>query len=208
MEEPKTAAAGNTKLGELYPKVNDELTHIYIQSAVHNAPKHTGFVPNASDPETKTTQAFRLFDTHHEDPKLAYGASFSQQATIRIHAPNVLNQAFFSDENMEYLQQEIRYRVWSKSNKKHIIDRQRPDDLKTIMRAYYLQFSRNVPGKEREELNDLDERVLDFCVGDILGSINMHIYTQRELLDFPEPLGRPINPHVMGTKSREFKSFF
>jgi len=208
MSEPKTAAGGNTKLGELYPKVNDEIAKIYIQSAVPNAPHHTGFVPNGSDPETKTTQAFRLFDTHHDDPKLAYGASFKQQATIRVHAPNALNQAFFSEENMDYLQNEIRYRVWSKSGQKHIIDRQRPDDLKTIMRAYYLQFSRNVPGKEREEMEDLDERVLDFCVGDILGSINMYVYNQRELLDFPEPIGRPVNPHVMGTKSREFKSFF
>lgn len=208
MAELKNAAGGNTKLGELYPKVNDEIAKIYIQSAVPNAPKHTGYVPNASDPETKTTQAFRLFDTHYDDPKLSYGASFSQQATIRVHTPTALNQAFFSEENMEYLQQEIRYRVWSKSNQKHVIDRQRADDLKTIMRAYYLQFSRNVPGKEREELNDLDERVLDFCVGDILGSINMYVYNQRELLDFPEPLGRPVNPHVMGTKSREFKSFF
>lgn len=208
MAELKNAAGGNTKLGELYPKVNDEIAKIYIQSAVPNAPKHTGYVPNASDPETKTTQAFRLFDTHYDDPKLSYGASFSQQATIRVHTPTALNQAFFSEENMEYLQQEIRYRVWSKSNQKHVIDRQRADDLKTIMRAYYLQFSRNVPGKEREELNDLDERVLDFCVGDILGSINMYVYNQRELLDFPEPIGRPVNPHVMGTKSREFKSFF
>ena len=205
---PKSAAAGNTRMGELYPHANQEIAQIYIQSAVPNAPKHTGFVPNGSDPETKTTQAFRLFDTHHEDPKLAYGASFKQQATIRVHTPNAMNQAFFSDENMEYLQQEIRYRVWDRSGGKHIIDRQRADDLKTIMRAYYFQFSRNVPGKEREEIHDLDERVLDFCVGDILGSINMYVYNQRELLDFPEPIGRPVNPHVMGTKSREFKSFF
>jgi hypothetical protein len=203
-----SAAAGNTRLGELYPHVNEEISQIYIQTAVPNAPKHTGYIPNASDPETKTTQAFRLFDTHHEDPKLAYGALFKQQATIRVHTPNALNQAFFSEENMEYLQQEIRYRVWEKSGGKHVIDRQRADDLKTIMRAYYLQFSRNVPGKEREEIHDLDERVLDFCVGDILGSINMYIYNQRELLDFPEPIGRPINAHVMGTKSKEFKSFF
>jgi len=204
----KTAAAGNTTLGELYPRPTRELAQVYVQSAVPNAPQHNGYIPNAKDPETKSTQAFRLFDTHREDPKLAYGSTFAQQATIRVHVATPLNQAFFSEENMDYLQQEIRYRVWVKSANKHVIDRQRPDDLKTVMRSYYLQFSRNVPGEERKEMQDLDERVINFCVDDILGSINMYLYNQKELLDFPDPIGRPVNPHVAGTKSREFKSFF
>ena len=204
----KSAAAGNTTLGELYPKVNRELAQIYVESAVPNAPQHTGYVPNANDPEVRSTQAFRLFDTHHEDPKLAYGSTFAQQALVRIFTATPLNQAYFSEENMEYIQQEIRYRVWVKSGNKHVIDRQRPDDVKTVMRSYFLQFSRNIPGKEREEIREIDERVINFCVDDILGSINMHLYTQKELLDFPAPIANPINPHVAGTRSREFKSFF
>jgi hypothetical protein len=139
MAEPKTAAAGNTKLGELYPKVNDEITQFYIHTAVPNAPKHTGFVPNASDPETKTTQAFRLFDTHHEDPKLSYGASFKQQATIRVHTPTALNQAFFSDENMDYLLPMCLNFEVMKRSKMHLITLH-PPFLSNIHQMVYLIF--------------------------------------------------------------------
>lgn len=149
-------------MGELYPLRTDELTKYYVQTAVPNAPKHTGFVPTLDDPETSSTQAFRLFNTYHEDPALKYGSAFKQQATIRIHACTPMNQAFFSEENIKLLQDELRYRVWVKSGKKHVIDPQRPDELKTIMRSYYLQYAGNVVGREADEIKELNERVLAF----------------------------------------------
>ena len=121
--------------GELYPTKGDDINRYYIDSAIPGAPKHTGFVPNLADEETKATQAFRIFSTHYESPKLAYGSTFQQQATIRIHTATPVNQAFFSEANIKYLQDETRYRVWVKSDKKHTIDPQRLDDLKIIMSA-------------------------------------------------------------------------
>ena len=195
-------------MGELYPRKDDKIDEFYLQTAIRGAPQHTGYVPNILDPETRSTQAFRLFQTHHQDPRLEYGSTFQQQATIRIHTATPVNQAFFSEANIIHLQDEIRYRVWLKSDKKHIIDRQREDDLKTIMRAYYLQYSQNIPGRERQELEDLNERVLAYCVDDILDSINMYVYNRGLLANYPEQISRPINPHIVGTKSAEFKSFF
>jgi hypothetical protein len=194
--------------GEIYPRRTGELNEYYVDTAIRGAPKHTGFVPNLADPETQDTQAFKLFSTHHEDPKLAYGSKFQQQAIIRVHTATPLNQAFFSDANIQYLQDEIRYRVWNKSDKKHVIDQQRPDDLKTIMRAYYLQYQINVEKDAAKELNELNERVLTYCVSDVLGSINMWLYNRNQTLNYPEQIGRPINPHIYGTKGAEFKTFF
>jgi hypothetical protein len=194
--------------GEIYPRRTGELNEYYVDTAIRGAPKHTGFVPNLADPETQDTQAFKLFSTHHEDPKLAYGSKFQQQAIIRVHTATPLNQAFFSDANIQYLQDEIRYRVWIKSDKKHVIDQQRPDDLKTIMRAYYLQYNINIEKDAAKELDELNERVLTYCVGDVLGSINMWLYNRNQTLNYPEQIGRPINPHIYGTKGAEFKSFF
>jgi len=45
--------------GELYPRQVGEVAQYYIESAVRSAPKHTGFVPNLADDETKDTQAFK-----------------------------------------------------------------------------------------------------------------------------------------------------
>ena len=200
--------ANQQNYGELYPTKADEINRYYVDSAIAGAPKHTGFVPNLADEETRATQAFRIFSTHYEDPKLAYGSTFQQQATIRIHTGTPVNQAFFSEANIKYLQDEIRYRVWIKSDKKHIIDPQRLDDLKTVMRSYYLQYSANVPGEERKEIIELNERVMAFCVDDILGAINMYLYNRNKLLEYPEQISHPINPHIHGTKGAEFKAFF
>ena len=98
--------------------------------------------------------------------------------------------------------------MWIKSDKKHIIDPQRLDDLKTVMRSYYLQYSANVPGEERKEIIELNERVMAFCVDDILGAINMYLYNRNKLLEYPEQISHPINPHIRGTKGAEFKAFF
>jgi len=188
---------------ELYPRKDDKIDMFYTQSAIRGAPQHTGYVPNILE-----STASKPFMTHYQDPKLDYGSTFQQQATIRVHTPTPVNQAFFSQANIDLLQDEIRYRVWLKSDKKHVIDRQREDDLKTIMRAYYLQYSENIPGKERQEVENLNERVLAYCVDDILGSINMYKYTMDRLANYPEQISRPINPHVVGTRGAEFKSFF
>lgn len=194
--------------GEIYPRRTGDLNNYYVDTAIRGAPKHTGLVPNLAEPETQDTQAFKLFSTHHEDPKLAYGSTFQQQATIRIHTATPLNQSFFSEANVQHLQDEIRYRVWEKSGKKHVIDQQRPDDLKTIMRAYYLQYQINVEANAAKELADLNERVLQFCVDDILGSINMYLYNRNQILNYPDQISRPINPSIYGTKGAEFKSFY
>lgn len=194
--------------GEIYPRRTGELNDYYVDTAIPGAPKHTGFVPNLVDPETQSTQAFKLFSTHHEDPKLAYGSTFQQQAVIRVHTATPLNQAFFSDANIQHLQDEIRYRVWVKSDKKHVIDPQRPDDLKTIMRAYYLQYQINVEANAAQELHDLNERVLRYCVDDVLGSINMYLYNRNQILNYPDQIDRPINANIYGTKGAEFKAFY
>ena len=194
--------------GEIYPRRTGELNNFYVDTAIRSAPKHTGYVPNLAEPETRDTQAFKLFSTHHEDPKLAYGSTFQQQATIRVHTATPLNQSFFSDANIQHLQDEIRYRVWEKSGRKHVIGQQKPDDLKTIMRAYYLQYQINDEKNVAKELSDLNERVLKFCVDDVLGSINMYLYNRSQILNYPDQIDRPVNAKIYGTKGAELKAFF
>jgi hypothetical protein len=185
-----------------------ELGRMYIETAIPNAPKHTGFVPNLEDPEVSSTQAFRLFKTHADDPKLDFGSTFQQQATIRIHTPTPLNQAFFSERNIEHLHHEIRYGVYIASKNKYTIDRQNDDDLKTIMRSYYLQYSMNDPDRMKEELDSLNRRVISFAVDRVMVEANQYVKYRKDIIDYPEPISRPINVNVIGSKSAEFKSFF
>jgi hypothetical protein len=188
--------------------MNSELNQYYIGTAVPNAPKNTGYVPNLMDPEVRATQAFRTFTTHAEDPRLPYAATFQQQATIRIHVPTPLNQAFFSNENIQRIQDEIRYGVYVASNGEYVIEPQNLDDLKTIMRSYYLQYSMNDPDKVQEELAALNKRVIAFAVDRVMVEIKQYIKYRKDILQYPDPISRPVNANITGSKSAEFKSFF
>lgn len=185
-----------------------ELSRYFVESAVPNAPKNTGFVPNLADPEVSSTEAFRLFRMHAEDPRLPFASTFQQQATIRIHTPTPLNQAFFSERNIQFLQNEIRYGVWVASNNEYVIEPQNPDDLKTIMRSYYLQYSMNDPDKMQEELDSLNRRVIAFAVDRVMVEVKQYMKYRKDLLTYPDPISRPINANIVGSKSAEFKTFF
>lgn len=185
-----------------------ELNQFYVGTAIPNAPKHTGYIPNLIDPETKSTQAFNLFQTH-EDARLPYASTFQQQATIRVHVPTPLNQAFLSERNIQYLQDEIRYGVWKASNNEYVIDPQNPDDLKTVMRSYYLQYSTNDPSRSlQDQLNYLNNLVLKFSIDRVMVEIKQYVKYRKDILQYPEQISRPINVNMVGSKSAEFKSFF
>jgi hypothetical protein len=88
------------------------------------------------------------------------------------------------------------------------IDRQSDEDLKLIMRSYYLQYARNNPGDVAAELEDLNERVVGFCANRIMTEIKSYIRYRKDILDFPEPIERPVDVQIYGTRTGELKSFF
>lgn len=176
------------------------LERYFIESAVPDAPKHTGLVPDIMNSPPPPAFLFHQ-ERRGEQP-------FSTTATSRIHTSTALNQTYFSNENLDLIQNEIRYHVWEKSNRKHTIDRQTDDDLKIIMRSYYLQYATFDPKNVQGDIQQLNSRVVQFCVNRILGEINMYMKYRKDISDFPEPIAKPVNANIKGTKSAEFKSFF
>ena len=186
-----------------------ELSKFFTETAIPGAPKHTGYIPNLDDPATRSTQAFNLFNMYDQNPALPYGSTFQQQATIRVHVATPLNQAFFSDKNIQFLQDEIRYGVWKASKGEYTIDPQNADDLKTVMRSYYLQYSTNDNTKSlQDQVNYLNNLVLQFSVDRVLVEIKQYVKYRKDILQYPDPISRPINANMVGSKSAEFKSFF
>ena len=70
------------------------------------------------------------------------------------HCDNILNQLFFSKKNMDIIQNGLRYRVWEKSDKKFVIGRQSETELVIIMRAIFLQHSKNKKPSDTQTFGD------------------------------------------------------
>ena len=115
------------------------------------------------------------------------------------HSSTPLNEAFFSQENMDMLQDRIRQTVRTMVNAD--IDRQSDVDLKIVMRSYYLQYA-------DETLEQLNERVVAFCSNRIAVEVEAYRFYRKDILDFPAPIARPIQTQVYGTRTGELKSFF
>ena len=66
----------------------------------------------------------------------------------------------------------------------------------------------NDPDRMREELESLNRRVIAFAVDRVMVEANQYMKYRKDILEYPDPISRPINANIVGSKSAEFKSFF
>ena len=179
------------------------LADFYTKTAIPNAPKHTGRLP-LSDMETKLS--IPSAPLYAPEPYMV-PERIAERVFYR-HEENPLNVVFFSQANIDAVQQQIHDAVLAMSNGRFDIGRQSEDDLKIIMRSYYLQYAENTPGRTGEELELLNQRVVNFSANRIMVEVEAYSYYRKDILDFPAPIENPINVKIYGTRTGELKSFF
>ena len=189
------------------PLVNPNATSLsdfYTQTAIPNAPKHTGRLPLSGDEEKSTLPPFSLTA---KEPYVV-PSRVAEQMQYR-HEATPLNTVFFSEANLDALQAEIAAAVFQMSGtNRYVIGPQSDADLKTVMRSYYLQYAQNDPTRVAEELTLLNNRVIGWCANNILVEIEAYKYYRRDIEDFPAPIERPVMTNIYGTRTGELKSFF
>jgi hypothetical protein len=117
-----------------------------------------------------------------------------------------LNTAFFSPENVQIIQNNIRYQVWKKTTQ--MIDPQSADDLLIIMRAMYYQYGKNQPTHIREQIEELNEIVSNWCIHKILPEIDIYLQYRKDISTLPVPFEHPMLLNTAGTRSLPFPKFF
>lgn len=117
-----------------------------------------------------------------------------------------LSDAFFSRRNFDRLQEAIQAEVYRASGpKKYRIDKQDVDELKTIARAIFLQYSRNSPFDIEGQVDTLNRMVIEWCAPRIVSEIDAHLHYLNDISHLPVPLPQPIHLSSAGTKSLPFK---
>lgn len=131
--------------------------------------------------------------------------SFYAEAVQGHTKPNEVSNLFFSEKNIDALQEGIRYRIFNETNGKHIIGRQSDNDLKIIMRSIYLQFSRNLPTNIIEQVRELNKKVLDWSVKEVLSNLKQFDMYSKDVSRLPIPLERSPLITTKGSKTLELK---
>jgi hypothetical protein len=120
---------------------------------------------------------------------------------------DAVSQLFFSQKNINALQQGIRYMVFKKTCGRFTIDNQSENELKQIMRAMYLEHCRHLPFEVVEQVRTLNAYVIDYAVPRITGELELYMTYRKDISSLPVPLERAQNTSVAGTKTLEMKQF-
>jgi hypothetical protein len=147
-----------------------------------------------------------------------FNAAFQfRQTTVQSEADDAirgnvaatpLNQAYFSPANVQIIQNKIRREVYDRSGGEFLIDPQSVDELMIVMRAMYLQYSKNLPNQIPEQIAELNQMVADWCVPKILAECSMHKTYLRDIQNLPVPMAHPVLLTKAGSKSATFDRFF
>ena len=127
--------------------------------------------------------------------------NFQVESLYGIQETSKLNQLFFSKKNMDIIQNNIRYTVYVKTNKKHIIDKQSDIELQIIMRSTYLQHSPNLEYNYKEQIEYLNKLVVDWSVEKIIPQLEQYIGYLKEVEYMPMPIDLPVNLSSKGSRT-------
>ena len=127
--------------------------------------------------------------------------NFQVESLYGIQETSKLNQLFFSKKNMDIIQNNIRYTVYNKTNKKHIIDKQSDIELQIIMRSTYLQHSPNLEYNYKEQIEYLNKLVVDWSVEKIIPQLEQYIGYLKEVEYMPMPIDLPVNLSSKGSRT-------
>ena len=113
----------------------------------------------------------------------------------------ILSDTFFSEKNMDNIQDMIRYRVYISSGGEYKIGKQSNVELTIIMRSIFLMHSKNLPDHINEQINELNTKVVDYILPNIISEIKQWMHYTADLEHLPMPLEHPRNLSNKGTRT-------
>jgi hypothetical protein len=155
--------------------------------------------------DIKTPNTSTLFQMYDKIP--AEQCATFRNATEGLWLETPLSLAFFSQQNIQILQNGIRAGVYNRSNGQYVIGTQDCDSLKIIMRSVFLQHCANQPNNFSEQIKTLNQIVLDYCIQQVYSEAQGYM----KYINDVSTLVVPIAPPIMTSnhdKELEFKAWF
>ena len=116
-----------------------------------------------------------------------------------------VSQLYFSQRNVDALQEGIRYRVYVETNGSLVIGRQSEVELGLVMRSVFLQDCMNGEDDIVPQVRALNTTVLAYCVPRVLQEAKMNARYQRDVSTLPVPLARGVSDTTKGDRSLAMK---
>lgn len=148
----------------------------------------------------------KLFSMYDKIP--AKQCTTFREATLGQWDETSLSKAFFSQENIQIIQNGIRAGVYEKSNGQYLIGPQDCDSLKIIMRSVFLQHSANQNINLTGQIEELNQIVLDYCIHQVYGEAQGYMKYLYDVSTLAVPLATPIMVSQNDKKNYKMPDWF
>ena len=118
-----------------------------------------------------------------------------------------LSDAYFSKQNIQIIQNGIRKGVYDKSHSRILVDNQPEDQIVTVMRAMYLQHSKNLETNISQQIVELNTLVLNYCIVSVFNEAVAYLKYKEDASTMHRPMQHPIYSNKTN-KTLEQKAWF
>ena len=155
--------------------------------------------------DIKSPNTSSLFEMYDKIP--ANQCVTFRNPTEGLWTDTTLSQAFFSQQNIQILQNGIRSGVYHKSNGQYTIGSQDCDSLKIVMRSVYLQNATNQPNNIAKQITELNKIVLNYCIQQVYGEAQGYMKYIDDASTLVVPIAHPVMTNNTD-RELEFKTWF
>lgn len=155
---------------------------------------------NIKSPDTSAL--FQMYDKIPANQCVTF-----RNATEGLWDETSLSQVYFSQQNIQIVQNGIRAGVFKRSNGQYTIGPQDCDSLKTVMRSVFLQYSANQPTNITQQIEQLNKIVLDYCIQQVYSEAQGYMKYIDDASTLVVPLAHPVMTSN-NDRQLELKSWF
>jgi hypothetical protein len=153
----------------------------------------------------KTPNTSALFEMYDKIP--ANQCATFRNATEGLWVSTQLSDTFFSQQNIQIIQNGIRAGVYHHSNGQYVIGLQDCESLKIIMRSVYLQHSANQTNNISKQIEQLNKIVLNYCIQQVYSEAQGYMKYINDVSTLAVPIAHPVMANNTD-RELEFKSWF
>ena len=135
---------------------------------------------------TNREAPFKLFQESNKGPEENFNDSVSN-----ILDGTILSKVYFSRKNINNLQQKIKSGIQLKSEGKLRVGDQSETQLKIIMRSIYLTHSKNVDCNIQQQISQLNNKILQYCIENVMTNAVQYINYLNDLNKTPSVRKNP-----------------
>ena len=149
-----------------------------------------------------TSALFQMYDKIPANQCVTF-----RNPTEGLWTDTILSQVFFSQQNIQVLQNGIRAGVYHRSNGQYTIGPQDCDSLKIVMRSVFLQNSANQPNNITQQVIELNKIVLNYCIQQVYSEAQGYMKYIDDASTLVIPIAHPIMTDNTD-RLLEFKTWF